>query len=519
MRKALTAFALIGASAAASPVWAEARALVVGINEYDQGAPLFGAVADAQDISASLKRFGVQDVTMLLNRQASKAAIESAWREMTARAAPGDTLIFSYAGHGYKEPDQNGDEALVVAGDKEDENLILSAHSSANPLERIVDDELDLWFAAALDKGVKVLFVADTCHAGTLHRGGSAGRSAPHVSAFLNERTPDLARLTPPAALAPLPPNLGVRPNLFFVSAIDQAYTVKEVTIDGRKRGALSYAFARALDGAADYNKDGALDHLELGEYLETVSVAYDDETRRKFWPDGGPAQTVLTRSLGGAAPPSAAAVRPAPTDLRLALRGSASLGALNGARIVSDAPDLTYDVAREEVQDDQGVRVAEKIRPLAQALQPILDKYRIVKFVREMAAASPLRAHLSPEAAGGFHVIGDRVSIHAPEGGRPWLTVFNLANKGEVQIIFPYEPGEESHRLSRTPYDFTARIQEPPGADHLILIASDQEPTALRAALKAGADAPQILELLRRMSAAGGVSANVVPFYTRRTQ
>ena len=72
MRKALTAFALIGASAAASPVWAEARALVVGINEYDQGAPLFGAVADAQDISASLKRFGVQDVTMLLNRQARK---------------------------------------------------------------------------------------------------------------------------------------------------------------------------------------------------------------------------------------------------------------------------------------------------------------------------------------------------------------------------------------------------------------------------------------------------------------
>lgn len=288
MRNSLTALPQLCALGAASPVMAEIHALVVGIDEYDQPPRLYGAVADAQDVEASLRRFGAQDVTLLTNRAASKAAIESAWREIVARTAPGDALVFAFAGHGSHEPDQNGDEAQMIPGDTQDENFILSGWRSSNPLERIVDDEIDLWFAMALEKGAKALFVADSCHSGTVHRGGGVGRSAPSVAQYLNEGTPDLAAMTPPAALAPPSGSRGpvpVRPGLFFVSAAEQSATVTEVTINGRKRGALSYAFARALDGAADYNTDGTLDHMELGHYLETVSVAQDDGARREFWP------------------------------------------------------------------------------------------------------------------------------------------------------------------------------------------------------------------------------------------
>ena len=158
MRKTLTALALVFGSLAAaspSPALAEARALVVGINEYDQGARLYGAVADARDIAASLRRFGLQDVTMLTDRAATRTAIEAAWTSMAARASPGDTLVLTYAGHGYHEPDLNGDEALITPGDDRDENFLLSAFSPARPLERLIDDDIDLWLKEAADKGLR----------------------------------------------------------------------------------------------------------------------------------------------------------------------------------------------------------------------------------------------------------------------------------------------------------------------------------------------------------------------------
>jgi hypothetical protein len=40
------------------------------------------------------------------------------------------------------------------------------------------------------------------------------------------------------------------------------------VTIDGKKRGALSWAFARALEGRADKDGDGQVSELELLGYV-----------------------------------------------------------------------------------------------------------------------------------------------------------------------------------------------------------------------------------------------------------
>ena len=510
MRKTLTALALVfGSLAAASPALAEARALVVGINEYDQGTRLYGAVADARDIAASLRRFGLQDVTMLTDRAATRAAIEDAWKSMVARASPGDTVVFTYAGHGYHEPDLNGDEALITPGDDRDENFLLSAFSPARPLERLIDDDIDLWLKEAADKGLKVMFVADSCHSGTVHRGGGEGRTGSFAEPVLRERNPSFA---PPAALA-APDLLQMRAGVFFVSAIEQSRPVKEVRIDGEVRGALSYAFARALDGAADYNKDGALDHHELGHYLETVSVARDDEAKRTFWPTNATApQIVLTRAANVPAPPP-----PPPaqgSEVRLALRGEGA-PSLPGFNVVTEAPDLTYDLGAGKLLDGDGATVAENVRPLAVELQPILDKYRLVKLAQEMATRSPMRAILSPSS--GSYVIGSPVRVEVAAGGRPWLTVFNLANKGEIQNIFPHHPHDAAHRLDQQPYGVDAQAQEPPGADHLIVLASDAAPTALREALKTGADARRLQEILEGMSAAGGVSAQLVPFYAVR--
>ena len=44
-----------------------------------------------------------------------------------------------------------------------------------------------------------------------------------------------------------------------------------EVSIDGKARGALSYAFARSLEGHADADKDGVITRKELVQFVRAT--------------------------------------------------------------------------------------------------------------------------------------------------------------------------------------------------------------------------------------------------------
>lgn len=511
MRRMLTALALICLWSA--PLKAEIRALSIGIDEYDHGEQLRGAVADARDIGESLTRFGAQDVTLLLNREADRAAIEAAWREMVARAAPGDLLILTYSGHGGYEPDLNGDEARLDPSDLYDEHFALSGFKPENPRERILDDELDLWFREALEKGLRILFVADSCHSSTMHRGLGAGRTASRLPALQDEAR--WREFTPPVALAEAqPPPPEAEGNFFFASAVDQKGVVREIAIEGVWRGALSYLFARAIDGAADVNRDGVIDHLELGGYLEAAIPSFDNEVRREFHPrpelraDEAPLP-VLVRP-GGPLP------GPAPTEfpeLRLALRCPEPPRTPLFVSLVSenDAPDLIYDCRSGQVLDESGGLLADGIRLHAVELRPILEKLRLVRFAQAMAAAAPIVIRISPEAR--FRTIGETFEVRL-DVKQPWLTIFNLANRGEVQPVYPRQARQRRARAIGSSFHAEMTADLPPGADHLIVVASDAEPAALQAALEDKAEPARLLEILNDMAKDGAVAAGVAPLY-----
>lgn len=144
--QALTAGLLLGALSV-HPATAETLALVVGIDQYRYKPALKGAVNDARAIRAALEAAGVRDIVLLLDDQATREAIRDAWNRQVAKAQPGDTLIFTYAGHGGQEPERiPGNEA-----DGKDETLVLGGFRETRPGngQRIVDDELDQWFRAA----------------------------------------------------------------------------------------------------------------------------------------------------------------------------------------------------------------------------------------------------------------------------------------------------------------------------------------------------------------------------------
>src|SRR6478672_1449310 len=93
---------------------AELYGMVVGIDDYIGTVnDLDGAVNDASDVAKSLNELGAKEVVTLFNGDATKEHIFAAWNELVAKAAPGDTIVFSYAGHGGQEPEPPGrhDEA------------------------------------------------------------------------------------------------------------------------------------------------------------------------------------------------------------------------------------------------------------------------------------------------------------------------------------------------------------------------------------------------------------------------
>ena len=101
---------------------------------------------------------------MLLNRDATREAIFTNWRELTQLAGKRDTLIFHYAGHGGRQ------NAILEGHEAKDNVFLLPGFSETGPgiTERIVDNEIGHLLAE--EPEATVVFVADSCFAGGMTR-------------------------------------------------------------------------------------------------------------------------------------------------------------------------------------------------------------------------------------------------------------------------------------------------------------------------------------------------------------
>jgi hypothetical protein len=85
------------------------RALCVGINDYpESNMDLNGCVNDAMDWQSLLQSRGYQ-VTRLLDGEATRAAIAAQLQQLIGTAADGDSLVFTFSGHGSWLPDNDRD--------------------------------------------------------------------------------------------------------------------------------------------------------------------------------------------------------------------------------------------------------------------------------------------------------------------------------------------------------------------------------------------------------------------------
>ncbi|SMH31852.1 caspase family protein [Azospirillum agricola] len=461
---------LVASHALAAPA---TRALVVGINAYTELKPLKGAVADANDIADALGKLDVP-TTRLLDGQATRKAILGTLDRMVAEAKSGDTIVFTYAGHGGVEKGRDPSiEAL-------DQTILLGGFTARKPGngERIIDDEIYERELVASKKGVRLVFVFDSCHSGTMYRSidPRAGEESLRSQIF------DIVggdALGPIRTHAPGPPPDGV----FHYAAGQDSERVPEIVTPALGyRGAFSIAFAEALRGGADRDRDGWITHGELQEYLlpRTRALA-DGRQNPNFAPDGFRGTRLFQTSRGAEQPDQPATVRL--RVIGMAADAAAELaGRLRGVTLVGqpDQPaDLVWDAGKREAVSAGGDVVATGIGP--DRLDGLAEKWQALVRLKAHKTSLVMRALPDDRARKAGETVG--LAVEGVNGGS--LTILNLAGDGTVNFLYPRYPGEEKAVAGEyRNLDFSKAIP-PFGADHIIALSSTALPKALHERLK----------------------------------
>ena len=449
----------------------QVRALVIGIDRYRNVPPLKGAAADARDIASVLKGAGVSDLTVLIDEDASRRNIDSAMARLMEAAAPGDLVFLSLAGHGATAPERvKGSEP-----DGNDEIFLLAGFSPSGRgnAERVVDDEFNGWLSRLNSKGVDVLFVADTCHGGGMARRPQFGaeeqsyRFAGTVQLDRDENTPVTGIADPHVKPADLP-------HVTFVAGADKYNKVPEVRIPGiaTKRGALSYAVARAIDEG----RDGPVTRQQLFGFSRQVAYQYA-ETRQSIAtePQGADAKLdrvvfrLRTNGVRAAPKPSA--------PIRLRVVGS-DAAILNGIapgdtpfRIVGAAEeaDLVWDVRKGETHGASGDLIA----PCRSAsdVPPVVDRVAAINAITKLTEMNYQNMRLLPND--GRHRKGDIVTFRASGLENKYLILFDLLGDGTIRFLYPREKADKA-LIADENFSLPLRVGPPFGADHVTAIVSD---------------------------------------------
>jgi hypothetical protein len=251
---------------------ADVYAVVIGIDAYKNYGSLDGAVNDAKMLAGSLNDIGAKQVKLLLDDKATRDEIKKAWDDVSLQAKAGDTVFFTYAGHGAQQPERvKGTEE-----DGQDEFYVLANFNESGPgtYERIIDDDLQEWFSKRPD--LNIILVSDSCHSGTMTRSYKKSklkyRRAP-VKAITNDalpvsNNPDIVN-----------EQITKMAHVISFSGVSDREEVPEINIENQPHGALSWNFSKGLIGDADDNQDGAISLAELKNYLiEKVRMATEGQ-------------------------------------------------------------------------------------------------------------------------------------------------------------------------------------------------------------------------------------------------
>lgn len=260
------------------------RAFCVGINDYPyDGSDLNGCVNDALGWADVLKTlYGFKDVTLALDKDATRKRILDGIKALLKGAKKGDVLVFTNSSHGSYKADTDGDE------ERYDE--ILCPYDIAD--NDIVDDDLRKLFGN-LPEGVALTVVLDNCFSGTATR-------APISEIIPGLRTPDdrRVRFLSPALRGgkvlqnpwkARPKSAEAHPEsamkeVLLTGCTDKEYSY-DANIDGTYHGAMSYYALQAIREAPQtltYNRLHSRITSLIGDYPQHPQLEGSNANKRR---------------------------------------------------------------------------------------------------------------------------------------------------------------------------------------------------------------------------------------------
>ena len=547
-------FGLCGLSASIPVSAADVYGLVIGINDYQTFGALDGAVNDAEDVADGLNKIGAKQVILLKDKAADRDSIFNKWKSLTSQAKKGDVLVFAYAGHGSQEPEHVANSE----SDGRDENFILADFAVRNQptYQRIVDDEINALFRETPD--LKILFVADSCHSGTVTRAFAAPkqfkkRSIPALTIQNDALTVLYGRSrgeNNPATVNSSRSNGSgkdseIAAHVFGFSGVPDHEEVVEITDPETKksRGALSMAFAKSLRNAAASNEP-MFSKEKLDRWV-TENVRMSTEGQQKVQSFGSNDFSIPIN-----AKPSSADVANAKlsTDGKIATATSAqrpveftvfvdnvpdtvteqqwqpilgqakttgdkqtanAIWDIGRERIFSQVGDLVYDGRQPKIQETRAFSRAQAQTPaptggveIAYATK-VFDKLIVVEQIKKRSEAVTPTIILKPNDR--LHRAGEQVTLETSHQQYPYLTLFNIASDGTINNLYPLRDGTLNDPLEvplDKPYPLHLNVEPPYGSDHFVIIFSEKPLTDLHKELQnmnGGQNASQIQAALDR--------------------
>jgi len=461
------------------------RALIVGIDDYRPLRPLYGAVADAKDLDASLKAVGVppSNIKTLLDWQATRKAIIAEMDRLVAEARAGDLAIIAFAGHGTRikelhantKPDHK-DEAYVLAG--------YDPQSGAGKSELIAGPEMKRWIGLLDGKGVDVLFIADTCHGGGLVRKVEPNSN---TVSFRNVDLAEEARLEAASVATALDATRSEAsfPRLTFLAAADPLQKAPEVAIAGEKtpRGALSHAVARAIRGSALRFGASSLTRDELFKYArqrvmeqtngrQSIFVKPTDEDRLYAEVFRTTPGTVVSAFQGATLDvrPIGLAVSNGDLELFSHVKSRISKFELTDNK---QKADLVF-VPERRVAISDGDVLAQDVD--ADDIPGVVDRIYAARALAKLAEDRSQSFRLLPDS--GVHLEDEQVALQAEDAEGKFAIAFNITGTGVVQYLFPRT--DESGFLRDGTWTSDIVVSPPFGSDLVVMIVSPKRLTDL---------------------------------------
>lgn len=243
------------------------HALIIGINEYGGSGlpPLSYAARDAQALAGALQAGG-GSVTLLENRNATRARIADALRALPARVREEDSVVLFFSGHGSIGNGQDGKPHYFLVPQ---DGLLADLGKTG-----LMDDDLEELVGKIPARQVVVFL--DTCYSG----GGTT---------VIRARGVDNPAVRPPATARPL---IEASTGRVVISASRPDQPAFE---DDRRGGLFTSFLVEGLRGAADLDGDGKITALELYQF---VSPRVREYSRQNYQAEQTPVLEV--RSVTG---------------------------------------------------------------------------------------------------------------------------------------------------------------------------------------------------------------------------